>query len=89
MGKTIEWVSSDKSACLVWWRSGEEWADALLQWVEETGQRGAVLTVYELREKGEWMGMEEGMLRKVLGFLTKRGKAASFAVGDGEGVKFF
>lgn len=61
----------------------------MVQWVEGTGQKGAVLTVYELRETGEWRGMEEVMLRKVLGLLTKKGKAAVFAVGDGEGVKFF
>ncbi|CZT17305.1 related to VPS25 Vacuolar protein sorting (putative) [Ramularia collo-cygni] len=89
MGKTIEWLSADKSACLVWWRSAEEWADALVQWVEGTGQKGAVLTVYELRETGDWRGMEEVMLRKVLTLLAKKGKAAIFAVGDGEGVKFF
>lgn len=89
MGKTVEWVSADKSACLVWWRSVEEWADALVQWVEGTGQKGAVLTVYELRETGDWRGMEEAMLKKVLAFLGKKGKAAMFAVGDGEGVKFF
>lgn len=89
MGKAVEWVSADKSACLLWWRSVEEWADALIQWVEGTGQKGAVLTVYELRETGDWRGMEEVMLRKVLALLSKKSKAAVFAVGDGEGVKFF
>lgn len=61
-------------------------------WVEETGQKGAVLTVYELREgERSWKGMEEGMLRKVLQVLVKRGKAQLFSgVGDGgDGVKFF
>lgn len=89
MGKTIEWSSADKSACLVWWRSVEEWADALVQWVEGTGQKGAVLTMYELRETGECGGMEEAMLKKVFSLLAKKGKAAVFAVNDGEGVKFF
>lgn len=89
MGKSVEWLSADRSACFVWWRSVDEWADALVQWVEGTGQKGAVLTVYELRETGDWGGMEEVMLRKVLTLLTKKGKAAVFAVGDGEGVKFF
>lgn len=89
MGKTVEWSSADKSACLVWWRSVEEWADALVQWVEGTGQKGAVLTMYELRETGECRGMEEAMLKKVFSLLAKKGKAAVFAVNDGEGVKFF
>ena len=58
------------------------------------GQKGAVLTVYELREGDavmgrEWGGMEEGMLRKVLGVLVKRGKAQVFGQQEGEGVKFF
>ena len=69
----------------------------MYSWVEESGQKGAVLTLYELREgdavRGkEWKVMDEGMLRKVLGVLVKRGKAQIFtaqAVGDGEGVKFF
>ena len=70
----------------------------LYAWVEETGQKGSVLTVYELREgdavRGkEWRDMDEGMLRKVLAVLVKRGKAQIFAGqggGDGgEGVKFF
>jgi len=79
----------------IWFRSASEWADALYGWVDETGQKGAVLTVYELREGDgvtgrAWVGMDEGMLRKVLGVLVKRGKAQIFGQGgDGEGVKFF
>lgn len=37
--KTVAWI---------WWRRPEEWADVLVEWVESTGQRGSVLTVYEL-----------------------------------------
>jgi len=37
----------------------------------------------------EWEGMEEGMLRRVLGVLVKRGKAQVFGEGEGGGVKFF
>jgi ESCRT-II complex subunit VPS25 len=66
----------------------------LYAWVEETGQKGSVLTIYELREsesveKKEWRDMDEGMLRKVLGVLVKRGKAQVFGQAEGEGVKFF
>ena len=34
----------------VLWRTAEEWAALVEAWVEGTGQKGAVLTVYELRE---------------------------------------
>mgnify|MGYP002718598987 FL=1 len=37
--KTVAWI---------WWRRPEEWADVLVDWVEGTGQKGSVLTVYEL-----------------------------------------
>ncbi|TKA32329.1 hypothetical protein B0A54_14480 [Friedmanniomyces endolithicus] len=105
-GSKIEWLpppasssgrkgGEQSSTCWVWWRSAGEWADRVYEWVvEETGQRGAVLTVWELRAgegvKGrEWEGMEEGMLRRVLGVLVKRGKAQVFGEGEGSGVKFF
>lgn len=37
---------------LVWiyWRTPEEWAALVETWVEETGQKGVVLTLYELTE---------------------------------------
>jgi ESCRT-II complex subunit VPS25 len=78
-------------SCYVWWRSAGEWADLMYAWVEETGQKGGVLTVYELREgEGrEWKEMDEGMLRKVLAVLVKRGRAQVFGEKEGEGVKFF
>ena len=98
-GQTIEWIppaskTEQSNSVWVWWKSASEWADLIYGWVEGTGQKGAVLTVYELREEGGgkgWVGMEEGMLRKVLQVLVKRGRAQVFNTGggDGEGVKFF
>ncbi|KAK3684565.1 hypothetical protein LTR37_020168 [Vermiconidia calcicola] len=96
----IEWLPPSTkgekmgNTCWVYWKTLAEWADVLYGWVEETGQKGAVLTVYELREGDavmgrEWVGMDEGMLRKVLGVLVKRGKAQVFGQQEGEGVKFF
>jgi ESCRT-II complex subunit VPS25 len=66
----------------------------LCAWVEETGQKGSVLTIYELRESDavsgkEWREMDEGILRKVLGVVVKRGKGQVFGQAEGEGVKFF
>lgn len=71
-----------------------DWADAIYEWVDETGQKGAVLTVYELREgeavgKKEWRDIDETLLRKILGVLVKRGKAQIFGQEENAGVKFF
>lgn len=97
-GGKIEWIpatgSGRSETCYIWWRSQGEWADAVYAWVEGTGQKNSVLTLYELREgegvKLDWKGMDETMLRKVLGLLVKRGKAQIFGqAGEGEGVKFF
>lgn len=98
-GGKIEWLpaaskNEQSSLCCVYWRSLGEWADLMHGWVDETGQKGTVLTVYELREgeavqNKEWKGMDEGMMRKVLNVLVKNGKAQIFGQADGEGVKFY
>lgn len=50
----------------LYWRKPEEWAAAVEAFVEETGQKGSVLTVYELAEgegtrgTGEWFSAELG-----------------------------
>lgn len=79
----------------IYWRTPEEWGSLIEAWVEETGQRGSVLTVYELREgegtRGtEIWGMDGDVLVKALGTVVKRGKAQIFQSGeDSLGVKFF
>lgn len=55
-GRRAEWIESSsgsgnqapKSVAWIWWRRPEEWADVIADWVDGTGQKGAVLTVYEL-----------------------------------------
>lgn len=54
------------------------------------------MTIYELRASDavggqEWAGMDEGMLRRVLEGLVRKGRAQVFEGqgGDGGGVKFF
>lgn len=55
-GRRAEWIeasaaggnSGPKNVAWVWWRRPEEWAEVVGDWVEGTGQRGVVLTVYEL-----------------------------------------
>ena len=88
--------SKDTSTDSAWiyWRRPEEWADAIYAWVDGTGQKGSVLTVYELRESDAvqsqaWVGMDEDMFRRCLDVLVKRGRAQVFGDHEGAGVKFF
>ncbi|KAL2197829.1 ESCRT-II complex subunit-domain-containing protein [Corynascus similis CBS 632.67] len=81
---------------LVWiyWRTPEEWASLIESWVDATGQRGSVLTVYELVEGentrgSEFHGLNQELLLKALNVLVKRGKAQIFGQEDSLGVKFF
>ncbi|PHH54498.1 Vacuolar protein-sorting-associated protein 25 [Ceratocystis fimbriata CBS 114723] len=77
----------------VYWRTPEEWAGLLERWIEETGQKGTVLTLYELAEgektlDTEFHGLDNDLLLKALNVLVKRGKAQIFGQ-DSSGVKFF
>lgn len=60
-----EYVGGGDSGDVVWvyWRKPEEWAALLEAWIDETAQKGSVLTMYELtqgegtrgtRECGSW-----------------------------------
>ncbi|KAI9151731.1 Vacuolar protein-sorting-associated protein 25 [Paramyrothecium foliicola] len=78
----------------VYWRKPEEWAALVEAYVDETGQKGSVLTVYELNEgegtRGtELHGMDNEVLLKALNIIVKRGKAQIFGQDDSLGVKFF
>lgn len=66
----------------------------IYDWVDATGQKGSVLTVYELRESDavencEWVDMDEEMFRRCLNVLVRRGKAQVFGEMEGSGVKFY
>ena len=78
----------------IYWRKPEEWAQVLEEWVERTGQRGSVITLYEIAEsdatrKEDFWGMEQELLKKCVGVCVKRGKAQVFGTEGSEGVKFF
>ncbi|KAI1777051.1 ESCRT-II complex, vps25 subunit [Hypoxylon cercidicola] len=78
----------------VYWRTLEEWAGLVEDWVEDTAQKGTVLTLYELTEgegtRGtEFHGLDPDLLQKALQVLVKRGKAQIFGQEDQQGVKFF
>ncbi|KAH6678876.1 ESCRT-II complex subunit [Plectosphaerella plurivora] len=87
---------SQTAGDLVWiyWRTPEEWASLVEAWVDETGQKGVVLTLYELTEgdnskDAEFHGLDQDLLLKALAILSKRGKAQIFGQEDSQGVKFF
>ncbi|CAI6241836.1 unnamed protein product [Periconia digitata] len=78
----------------IYWRRPEEWAAVLEEWVDRTGQKGTVLTLYEIVEsdatrREEFWGMESELLVRSLGICVKRGKAQIFGGEGSEGVKFF
>ncbi|OTB09610.1 hypothetical protein M426DRAFT_18243 [Hypoxylon sp. CI-4A] len=78
----------------IYWRTPDEWAALVEAWVDETAQKGTVLTLYELTEgdgtRGtEFYGLDPDLLQKALQVLVKRGKAQIFGQEDQQGVKFF
>ncbi|KAL8785220.1 MAG: hypothetical protein Q9213_003489 [Squamulea squamosa] len=96
-GQRAEWTggkAAEKNEAWIWWKRPEEWAEVISGWVDKTGQKGVILTFYELVNgeavRGEeWVGMEEEVLAKCLNLLVKRGKAQVFGEEGEKGVKFF
>ncbi|TVY54256.1 Vacuolar protein-sorting-associated protein 25 [Lachnellula cervina] len=92
-----EWVGKggeNSAECWIWWRTPEEWASGIYEWIDETAQKNTVLTLYELTESEatlsqEFHGMDPDLLQRVMNILVKRGKAQVFGQEDQQGVKFF
>lgn len=94
-----EWIGTAKEGTgdgefWVWWRTVEEWAGRIADWVDETAQKNTVLTLYELTESEvtlsqDFHGMDPDLLQRALAVLVKRGKAQVFGQEDQQGVKFF
>ena len=62
-----EWVvigGQQRTQVLVYWLKPEEWANSIANWIDETGQKNAVLTLYELTE-GD-LAMTEGAARTMI-----------------------
>lgn len=64
-----EWVTPARASAWIWWRRPEEWASSIASWVEETGQKASVLTLYEIvegdaTENQEFHGMDMEVLRR-------------------------
>ncbi|KAJ5086622.1 hypothetical protein NUU61_007929 [Penicillium alfredii] len=93
-GGRAEWIDAGRTVAWIWWRQPAEWADLLAEWIESTGQKGVVFTVYELLEgegtgSQEFHGMDPEVMLRSLNILVKRGKAQVFGAEGQEGVKFF
>lgn len=85
---------SDPFSCYVFWKTPDEWAAAVEAFVDETAQRGSVLTLYELTagdatRGSELHGLDPVVLQRALAVLVKRGKAQVFGAEESLGVKFF
>lgn len=52
-GRRAEWidgggVGAKGGTAWVYWKRPEEWAEVVVAWVEDSGQKNTVLTLYEL-----------------------------------------
>ena len=73
-GRRAEWIVDGGSGAggkgggtaWVYWKRPEEWAEVISGWVEDTGQKNTVLTLYEL-VNGE-MTVGQGMVFHFRGF---------------------
>ncbi|GAA5872475.1 hypothetical protein JCM16303_004532 [Sporobolomyces ruberrimus] len=87
-------TSSVEGGCYVYWKTPQEWAETIYDWIRETGQQGAILTFYELTESDPTLDLYQlptGLLKKVLDLLQKQGKCSVLrgTLGEeGDGVKF-
>ncbi|KAK9377935.1 ESCRT-II complex subunit-domain-containing protein [Lipomyces chichibuensis] len=97
-----EWVSgsgsqvSKNTSAIIYWRRPEEWANIIADWIDSTGQKNTILTLYEIAEgdlslSQDFRGIDPTILRKALDVLIRRGQAQIMKSADGEeaGVKFF
>ncbi|KAL9101486.1 MAG: hypothetical protein Q9163_003257 [Psora crenata] len=102
--QVLDWMASDEGArrgqwiakddYWVYWKRPEEWGDTVHKWVEGTGQKGVVLTFYELLHGESTSGedfhnMDTDLFAKAMNVLVKKGKAQVFGDEDSRGVKFF
>ena len=87
----LKWEDKNKTSCVILWRTMNQWADVMYNWVMDNGAVNTVFTVLELcqgpdYENEEFHGLEDWFLIDIIKVLQDRGKAEM--IGD-EGVKFF
>ena len=59
-GGRAEWVNESwsgkagdltgRTTAWIYWRRPEEWAEVIMDWIDSTGQKGSVVTIYELTQ---------------------------------------
>eukprot|EP01134_Creolimax_fragrantissima_P008157 CFRG8157T1 len=91
-----ESIDEQRTRFRIYWRSIDEWANMIYNWIERTSQTDIVLTLYEIREGDssegeEFYGMDDATFRRALDALERVGKCSVFAgeETDGDGVKFY
>ncbi|KAK9468933.1 ESCRT-II complex subunit-domain-containing protein [Lipomyces arxii] len=97
-----EWVSGSgnqgakNTSAIIYWRRPEEWANIISEWIDSTGQKNAILTLYEITDgdlsvSQDFRGIDSTILRKALDVLVRRNQAQIMRSAEGEeaGVKFF
>ncbi|KAG5948540.1 hypothetical protein E4U53_006241 [Claviceps sorghi] len=87
-------AAASRDVVFVYWKKPEEWAALIEKYVEDTAQKGSVLTLYEISQgegtRGtELHGLDHDLLLKALNIIVKKGRAQIFGSDDSLGVKFF
>lgn len=72
--------SNLKNAVVIYWKTPEEWASLILQYVENTGNSGNILTLFELTlselvSGQEFFGLHPFILHKALLVLVQQNRA--------------
>ncbi len=91
-----EWKDEAKTTCFVMWRSPQEIAASVLDFVRKNGMAGQVYTAYDLHSGDEataaadFHGTDPAIFRRALEILEQQGKCAIFKGSNSEedGVKF-
>ncbi|PFH50282.1 hypothetical protein AMATHDRAFT_75690 [Amanita thiersii Skay4041] len=77
---------------VLYWRTPEEWAEALHEWASSTGQLNTIMTYYDITDppiNSELTNIPILLLKKAIAVLTRLGKAQVIGIAEGEGVRFF
>ncbi|KAL4249893.1 VPS25 family protein [Abortiporus biennis] len=77
---------------LLYWRSPEEWAETLYDWVSSSGQLNTIMTFLDITDppvQTPLSGLPLTILRRAIGVLQKTNRAQMIAITEGEGVRFF
>ena len=71
--------------CYIFWKTLQALTDEMLLHVQSTGKVGSICTFYELINESPIKGIDETILKKIIGKIAKDGKAIVFG---SDGVKF-